>query len=57
MDSTKLSSKQHEGYYDLYWSADRKVLDELSKYTGELHILVMLKNWRNSQMNVYILWV
>ena len=22
-------SKQHEGYFDLYWTADRKVLDEL----------------------------
>ena len=30
-------SKQHEGYYDLYWSADRKVLDELSKYTRTTH--------------------
>ena len=53
-------SKQHEGYYDLYWSADRKVLDELSKYTwGTTHTRNPPANWRNSQMNayLYILWV
>ena len=53
-------SKQHEGYYDLYWSADRKVLDELSKYTwGTTHPRNPPANWRNSQMNanLYILWV
>ena len=53
-------SKQHEGYYDFYWSADRKVLDELSKYTwGTTHTRNPPANWRNSQMNanLYILWV
>ena len=53
-------SKQHEGYYDLYWSADRKVLEELSKYTwGTTHTRNPPANWRNSQMNanLYILWV
>ena len=53
-------SKQHEGYYDLYWSADRKVLNELSKYTwGTTHTRNPPANWRNSQMNanLYILWV
>ena len=31
-------SKQHEGYFDLYWTKDRKVLDELSEYTwGTTH--------------------
>ena len=53
-------SKQHEGYYDLYWSADRKVLEELSKYTwGTTHTRNPPSNYRNSQMNanLYILWV
>ncbi len=53
-------SKQHEGYYDLYWSADRKVLQELSRYTwGTTHSTNPPSNWRNSQMNanLYILWV
>ncbi len=30
-------SKQHEAYYDVYWSADRKVLSELSEYTLGLY--------------------
>ena len=53
-------SKQHEGYFDLYWRADRKVLDELSKYTwGTTHSRTPPSTWRNSQMNanLYILWV
>ena len=53
-------SKQPEGYYDLYWSAERKVLYELSKYTwGTTHTRNPPANWRNSQMNanLYILWV
>ena len=53
-------SKQHEGYFDLYWTADRKVLDELSKYTwGTTHSRTPPSTWRNSQMNanLYILWV
>ena len=53
-------SKQHEGYYDVYWTADRKVLDELSKYTwGTTHSRNPPSTWRNSQMNanLYILFV
>ena len=49
-----------EGYFDLYWTADRKVLDELSKYTwGTTHSRTPPSTWRNSQMNdnLYILWV
>ena len=44
----------------MYWSADRKVLEELSKYTwGTTHTRNPPANWRNSQMNanLYILWV
>ena len=53
-------SKQHEGYYDVYWTADRKVLDELSKYTwGCTNNRVPPSTWQNSQMNanMYILFV
>ena len=53
-------SKQHEGYFDLYWTADRKVLDELSDYTwGTTHSRNPPSTWRNSQLNasLYILWV
>ena len=53
-------SKQHEGYFDLYWTKDRKVLDELSEYTwGTTHSRNPPSTWRNSQMNanLYILWV
>src|SRR5210317_2244185 len=41
-------SKQHEGYYDVYWTADRKVIQELSRYT-----------WGNTQANasIYIIYV
>ena len=53
-------SKQHEAYYDVYWTADRKVLDELSKYTwGCTNNRVPPSTWQNSQMNanMYILFV
>ena len=53
-------SKQHEAYYDVYWTADRKVLDELSKYTwGCTHIRKPPSTWQNSQMNahMYIVFV
>lgn len=53
-------SKQHEAYYDVYWTADRKILDELSKYTwGCTHIRKPPSTWQNSQMNanLYILFV
>tara|TARA_B100000029_G_C17552224_1_gene950513 strand:+ start:111 stop:965 length:855 start_codon:yes stop_codon:yes gene_type:complete len=58
--SQNAPSKQHEGYYDVYWTADRKVLDELSKYTwGCTHSRNPPSTWRNSQMNanLYILFV
>jgi nitroreductase len=53
-------SKQHEGYFDLYWTADRKVIQEISRYTwGNTHRKVPPSNWRNPQSNasLYILWV
>jgi len=53
-------SKQWEAYYDVYWSADRKVLDELYQYTwGTTHSRNPPSTWRNSQMNanLYILFV
>ena len=53
-------SKQYESYYDLYYTADRKVIDEISKYTwGNTHRRNPQSNWRNSQANasIYILWV
>ena len=53
-------SKQHEAYYDVYWSADRKVLNELSEYTwGYTHSRNPPSTWQNSQMNanLYILFV
>jgi hypothetical protein len=53
-------SKQHEGYYDVYWSDDRKVIEECSKYTwGSTHSRNPPSTWRNSQANanLYILFV
>jgi len=53
-------SKQHEGYYDIYWTADRKVIQELSRYTwGNTHRRTPPSNWRNSQANasIYIIYV
>lgn len=53
-------SKQHEAYYDVYYTRDRKVLEELSKYTwGCTHNRTPPSTWRNSQMNAgaYILFV
>ncbi len=53
-------SKQHEAYYEIHWTKDRKVLDELSKYTwGCTHNRKPPSTWRNSQMNanMYILFV
>ena len=39
-------SKQHEGYYDIYWSDNRKVLDDLSKYTwGTTHTRIPPATW------------
>lgn len=53
-------SKQHEGYYDVYWTADRKIIQELSRYTwGNTHRRNPPSNWRNSQANasIYIIYV
>ena len=53
-------SKQHEAYYDVYWSADRKVIEECSKYTwGSTHTRNPPSTWRNTQVNanLYILFV
>ena len=53
-------SKQHEGYYDVYWTAHRKVIQELSRYTwGNTHRREPPSNWRNSQANanIYIIYV
>lgn len=53
-------SKQHEGYYDIYYSGDRSVIQEISRYTwGYTHRRNPPATWRNSQANAsaYILWV
>lgn len=53
-------SKQHEGYYDVYWSADREVIEECSKYTwGSTHSRNPPSTWRNTQANanMYMLFV
>lgn len=53
-------SKQHEAYYDIFWSDDRKVLQELSEYTwGNTHTRTPPSNVKNSQQNasLYILFV
>ena len=53
-------SKQHEGYYDVFWTMDRKVIQEISRYTwGYTHRRNPPATWRNSQANasLYILWV
>ena len=58
--ATNSPSKQHEGYFDVYWSYDRKVIQELSRYTwGTTHSRVPPATWRNSQANapLYILFV
>ena len=45
-------SKQHEGYYDVYWTADRKVIEELSTHTwGCTHSRTPPSTWKNSQQN------
>lgn len=53
-------SKQHEAYYDVYWTADRKVIEECSKYTwGSTHSRNPPSTWRNTQANanMYMLFV
>ena len=31
--ATNIPTKQHEGYFDVYYTADRKLIQELSRYT------------------------
>jgi len=53
-------SKQHEGYYDVYWTANRQTIQEMSRYTwGNTHRREPPSNWRNSQSNasIYIIYV
>tara|TARA_Y100001972_G_scaffold129260_2_gene195811 strand:+ start:3683 stop:4549 length:867 start_codon:yes stop_codon:yes gene_type:complete len=53
-------SKQHEGYFDVYYSYDRKVVEECTKYTwGTTHSRTPPSTWRNAQANapLYILFV
>ena len=57
---TNAPSKQFEAYYDVYWTADRKVIKEISKYTwGHTHFRTPPATWRNTQANanLYILFV
>ena len=58
--ATNAPSKQHEGYYDVYYTADRNVIQEISRYTwGYTHRRNPPATWRNSQANasVYFLFV
>jgi len=58
--ATNAPSKQYEGYFDLYYTDDRKVIEELYKYTwGNTHRRNPPSTWRNSQANasVYMIWV
>ena len=53
-------SKQHEGYYDVYWTANRQTIQEISRYTwGNTHRREPPSNFRNSQANanIYIIYV
>lgn len=53
-------SKQHEAYYDVYYSTDRKVIQEMSRYTwGSTHSRKPPSTWRNAQANanMYMLFV
>src|SRR5210317_321922 len=50
--ATNSPSKQYESHYDVYWTADRKVIDEISKYTwGNTHRRKPPSTWRNTQAN------
>ena len=45
-------SKQHEAYYDIHYSTDRKVIEELYKWSwGFTHSGKPPATWRNPQMN------
>ena len=53
-------SKQHEGYYDLYYTADRDIIQEISRYTwGNTIRRSPPQNYRNAQANasLYIMWI
>ena len=53
-------TKQHEGYFDIYWTVDRKLIQELSRYTwGYTAQRTPPATWRNSQSNanMYFVWV
>lgn len=53
-------SKQYEAYYDVYWSADRDIIQKMSRYTwGCTHSKNPPSTWRNSQANanMYMLFV
>ena len=36
--ATNSPTKQHEGYFDVYYTADRKVIQDISRYTWVIHI-------------------
>ena len=58
--ATNSPTKQHEGYFDVYYTYDRKVIEEISKYTwGYTHRRNPPATWRNSQSNasIYMIWV
>ena len=58
--ATNSPSKQYESHYDVYWTHNRKVIEEISKYTwGNTHRRKPPSTWRNTQANasMYILWV
>jgi len=53
-------SKQHEAYYDVHWSTDRNVIEDLYKHAwGSTHTRTPPACWRNSQMNanMYMIFV
>ena len=53
-------SKQFEAYYDVHWSTDRKVIEDLYQHAwGSTHTRNPPACWRNSQMNanMYMLFV
>jgi len=58
--ATNSPSKQHEGYYDVYYTMNRQTIQEISRYTwGYTHRRNPAATWRNSQANgsAYILFV
>ena len=53
-------SKQYEAYYDVYWSANRDIIQKMSRYTwGCTRSRNPPSTWRNSQANanMYMLFV